>query len=195
MVERVDAGVGKLLTALEKAGVADNTIVIFTNDNGGERLSDNGPLFHHKTTVWEGGIRVPCIIRWPGKVPAGKVCQQPAISMDLTATLVAACGATLPAGRTLDGIDLLPALTSDKVTERTLFWRVERPERHQRAVRQGDWKYVRDSGIELLFDLAADLGERKTLAYQHPELVKRLRDRLAAWEKEMEAAKPMFRVR
>jgi arylsulfatase A-like enzyme len=195
MVERVDDGVGKILAALDKTGVADNTLVIFTNDNGGERLSDNGPLFHHKATLWEGGIRVPCILRWPGHLPAGKVSEQPAISMDLTATLVAACGATLPAGRTLDGIDLLPSLTGDRIVPRTFFWRIERADRKQRAVRQGNWKYVRDSGIELLFDLAADPGERKTLAYHHPEVVQNLRQKLAAWEKEMDEAKPAFRVR
>src|SRR5262249_22590690 len=70
MVERVDAGVGKILAALDKHKIADDTLVIFTNDNGGERFSDNGPLFHHKATLWEGGIRVPCLLRWPGKVAA-----------------------------------------------------------------------------------------------------------------------------
>jgi arylsulfatase A-like enzyme len=169
--------------------------VIFTNDNGGERLSDNGPLFHHKATVWEGGIRVPCIIRWPGRLPAGKVTAQPAISMDLTATVLAACGTRPPKGRKLDGVNLLPLLSSDKVVERTFFWRITRPDRRQKAVRHGNWKYVLDGGIEQLFDLAADMGERKDLAYRHPEEVKDLKRRLAEWEKEMAREKPMFQVK
>src|SRR4029078_2448877 len=83
MVEAVDAGVGKLLSALDRHGLADNTLVIFTNDNGGERLSDNGPLFHHKATLWEGGIRVPCVLHWPGTIPAGAVSKQPDITIEL----------------------------------------------------------------------------------------------------------------
>jgi arylsulfatase A-like enzyme len=195
MVERIDEGVSKILAALDRHALASDTLVMFTNDNGGERLSDNGPFFHHKTTLWEGGIRVPCLLRWPGHVPAGKVSKQPAISMDLTATALAACGVAPPKGRTLDGIDLLPLLGGDRVVERTFFWRVNRAERKQWAVRHGDWKYVRDAGVELLFDLAADPSERKTLAYHHPERVKDLRDRLAAWEKEMARHKPAHVVK
>jgi arylsulfatase A-like enzyme len=195
MLERLDSGVGKVLAALAKHGLTRDTLVIFTNDNGGERLSDNGPFFHHKTTLWEGGIRVPCLLRWPGRLPAGKVSRQPAISMDLTATVLAACSVRPPAGRKLDGIDLLPLLGGDRLRERTFFWRIGRPDRQQRAVRHGDWKYVRDGGMELLFNLAADPGERKDLAYRHPATVGQLRARLAAWEKEMAAEKPMFRVR
>ncbi len=190
MLERVDLGVGKILAALERHKLAEDTLVLFTNDNGGERNSDNGPLFHHKATLWEGGIRVPCLLRWPGHVPAGRVSAQPAITMDLTATLLAACGVKPPRGRTLDGIDLLPHLKSGKVVERTFFWRIDRADRKQWAVRHGDWKYLRDGGIELLFDLARDPGERKTLAYRHPGTLVQLRDRLAAWEKVMARHKP-----
>jgi arylsulfatase A-like enzyme len=189
MLQRIDDGVGKILAALEKNKLAD-TLVIFTNDNGGERLSDNGPLFHHKATLWEGGIRVPCILRWPGKVAAGKVSGQPAISMDLTATILAAAGVKPAKDRPLDGIDLLPVLKKGEKRERTFFWRIDRDYRRQKAVRHGDWKYVKDSEIEMLFDLSKDPGERKDLAYQHPEAMKQLRERLAAWEKEMAKHKP-----
>jgi arylsulfatase A-like enzyme len=195
MLERLDAGVGKVLAALDRHGVAKDTLVIFTNDNGGERLSDNGPFFHHKGTLWEGGIRVPCLLRWPGRLPAGKVSRQPAISMDLTATVLAAGGVRPPGGRKLDGIDLLPLLKGERLQERTFFWRIGRPGRQQRAVRHGDWKLVRDGGIEQLFNLAEDPGERKDRAYRHPEVMRQLRARLAGWEKEMAAEKPMFRVR
>src|SRR5262249_27689496 len=149
--ERLDLGVGKILAALERHKIAGRTLVIFTNDNGGERLSDNGPFFHHKTTVWEGGIRVPCILRWPGRVSAGKVSAQPGISMDLTAPTLAACKARPPKGRTLDGIDLLPHIKGDRIVERTFFWRIDRNDRKQKAVRHGNWKLVRDGGVEMLF--------------------------------------------
>ena len=195
MMERIDAGVGKVLASLERHKIADDTLVIFTNDNGGERLSDNGPFFHHKATLWEGGIRVPCILRWPGHVPAGKVSHQAGISMDLTATVLAACGVAPPVGRKLDGIDLLPLLKDNRTVERTFFWRITRPSLNQRAVRQGKWKYVRDNGYKLLFDLSVDPGERKTLAYHHPDLVAKLRKRLADWENEMAKEKPAFVVK
>jgi arylsulfatase A-like enzyme len=196
MVERVDWGVGKVLGALEKHHLTKDTLVIFTNDNGGERLSDNGPFFHRKGTLWEGGIRVFCLIRWPGgKVPAGKVSKQPAITMDLTATILAACRVKPPAGRKLDGVDLLPLLGRDRVTERTFFWRILRGDRLQKAVRQGDWKYVRDGGWVLLFNLADDPGERRDLYRKYPEKTNALRKALVAWEKEMAREKPLFQVR
>ncbi len=195
MLERIDAGVGKVLAALDRHKIADDTLVVFTNDNGGERLSDNGPLFHHKATLWEGGIRVPCILRWKDHVPVGKVSKQAGISMDLTATVLAACGVKPPAGRKLDGIDLMPYLQGERTIDRTFFWRITRPDRNQRAVRQGQWKYVRDSGYELHFDLSADPGERKTLAYHKPDKVAELRQKLAEWEKEMAKEKPAFVVK
>jgi arylsulfatase A-like enzyme len=195
MVQRLDQGVGKILAALARHRIAEDTLVIFTNDNGGERLSDNGPCFHHKATLWEGGIRVPCILRWPGRVPAGKVSAQPSISMDLTATALAACKVSPPKGRTLDGVDLLPLLEGDRMAERTFFWRITRSDRNQRAVRHGNWKYVRDGGIEMLFDLGADPGERKDVAYHHPDRLKQLRAKLAEWEKEMAKHKPAHVVK
>src|SRR6185295_18534915 len=99
-------GVGKILAALEQRGLAKNTLVIFTNDNGGEWLSRNAPLSNRKSTLWEGGIRVPLIMRLPGRLPEGKVSGQVAITMDLTATILALTGATVPSDYRLDGIDL-----------------------------------------------------------------------------------------
>jgi len=90
MLENVDEGVGMLLGELEKQGILDNTLFVLSSDNGGERLSDNSPLFNHKQTLWEGGIRVPCLMRWPAKLPRGQLVDQPAITMDLTATFLAA---------------------------------------------------------------------------------------------------------
>lgn len=199
MVERMDHWVGQMLAALEKQGVANNTLFVFSSDNGGERLSNNLPLFNHKTTLWEGGIRVPCLMRWPARLPAGLVTKQPAITMDLTATILAATGATAPAGRALDGINLLPLLTSTNAAqaqqERTFCWRVARTGRHMKAIRQGKWKYVEDDMVEMLYDLEADISERRDLAYHHPDVVRRLKQALAEWEAEFEKNPPAFVVR
>ena len=196
MTEAVDAGVGKILAALDDQKQAANTFVVFTDDNGGERLSDMGPLFHHKATLWEGGIRVPCIIRYPETLPAGKVSDQPAITHDLTATILAACRVTPPADRKLDGIDLTPLLTGATPPEtRSLFWRIQRADRSQRAVRHGNLKFVRDGNIELLFDLSKDIGERRDISYEHPDEAADLRRRLAEWEAEMAQEKPEFTVK
>src|SRR6476659_2325265 len=138
MLEKIDEGVGMMLAELERQGVLDNTLFVLSSDNGGERLSDNSPLFNHKQTLWEGGIRVPCLMRWPAKLPKGKLVNQPSITMDLTATFLAAAGASPPSGRYLDGINLLPILTGQQPPqERTFYWRVNRSLRQQKAIRHG----------------------------------------------------------
>jgi arylsulfatase A-like enzyme len=185
MVERMDEGVGKLLDALDDAGVAKDTLVIFLNDNGGERLSDNGPLFHGKYTLWEGGIRVPCMLRWPDVLPAKTVSNQAVIAMDLTASILTAAGVEPPAAKPLDGEDIVPLLSGKKPPrERTFFWRLPRPDGRfgQMAVRRGKWKWVYDREMELLFDLEKDIGEKRNLAFQHPDVVKELRTALMEWE-------------
>ena len=186
MIERVDAGVGRILATLERLGLRDNTIVIFTNDNGGEWLSRNTPLFNHKLSVWEGGIRVPAIIRWPGRIPAGNVTGQVGITMDLTASILAAAGAALPVDMRLDGMNLFPILEGRAPeVQRTLFWRGH-PARAHRAVRSGDWKLVMEPR-PMLFHLKNDIGERDNLIGRHPGVAKRLRDLLVAWEREVAA--------
>ena len=182
MVERVDTGVGRILAALDRHGLRQNTLVIFTNDNGGEWLSHGGPLFHRKGSVWEGGIRVPAIVRWPARLPAGRVSPQVGITMDLTASILAAAGATVPPEARLEGIDLWPILAgSAPERPRTLFWRVLGV-RAQSAVRDGDWKLVIDQGRPMLFDLSKDIGEREDLIRQHTDVATRLRAALQAWE-------------
>lgn len=198
MLERVDEGVGMIQKKLDEHGLTENTIFVLSSDNGGERWSSNLPLFHHKATLWEGGIRVPCLMRWPAKLPAGVVTSQPAITMDLTATFVAAAGARPPAGYQLDGINLLPLLTAaqPQPVERTLCWRIDRSNRKMRAIRQGKWKYIDDAGtMDLLFDLEADIGERNNLCYRRPEIVEQLKKRLIAWEEEMDAEPKTFTIR
>jgi arylsulfatase A-like enzyme len=185
MVEHLDRSVGRLLAELGRLGLEKDTLVVFVSDNGGERLSDNGPLFHGKYSLWEGGIRVPCLVRFPGRITPGTVSHQPVIVMDLHASLLSAAGVALPAGASVDGEDVLPVLAGKKpVRERTFFWRLQRPGETfgQKAVRRGRWKYVKDRGVELLFDLEKDIGERRTLAYEHPETVRELRQALAGWE-------------
>jgi arylsulfatase A-like enzyme len=197
MLEKVDEGAGMILAELEKAGIAENTLVVLSSDNGGERYSDNSPLFNHKTTLWEGGIRVPCLMRWPAKLPKGKVVNQAGIMMDLTATFLAAAGAKPPADYKADGINLMPMLTGEKPeVERTFFWRINRSNRVMSAVRSGKWKYVNDGNtMDMLFDLDADIGERRDLGYQHLDVLHDLKGKLKAWEAEMDASERDFVVR
>jgi arylsulfatase A-like enzyme len=186
MLERADQGVGEILAALDQRGLARSTLVIFTNDNGGEWLSRNAPLYHRKGTLWEGGIRVPLIFRWPGVLPAGKTSPQTAITMDLSASILAATGTRGPDTYHPDGIDILPIVRGESpVRDRNLFWRVARPNRQQRAVRSGQWKLLVDANQYLLFDLATDPGERTDLAARHPDIVVRLKRLLADWEKDV----------
>ncbi len=186
MLERADQGVGRILRVLDSLGLRQNTIVIFTNDNGGEWLSRNTPLFQNKGTVWEGGIRVPAVIRWPGRIPAGRVSGQVGITMDLTASILAATGTPVPAEVRLDGIDLLPVLEGRvPEIERTLFWRVIGPS-PQRAVRSGDWKLLFDGPRPMLFNVRTDLGERNNMIGQRPDIARRLRSLLAAWQSDVD---------
>jgi len=189
IMERADQGVGQILAALDKQGLASNTLVVFTNDNGGEWLSRNAPLFNRKFTLYEGGIRVPAIARWPGRIPAGVVSSQVGITMDLSATFLAAAGAPVPAGTTLDGINLLPLLAGGaKPVSRTLFWRVATAGLNQRAVRDGNWKLLLEGNARLmLFDVAKDLGERDDLSVSNTAVVRKLHQQLLAWEKDVDA--------
>jgi len=185
MLERADEGVGQILAALERRGLAGNTLVIFTNDNGGEWLSRNAPLSNRKSTLWEGGIRVPLILRWPGRLPANATSTQVAITMDLTASILSATGAAVPNTYRLEGIDLLPSLSGrSPIVERNLFWRIKRP-RDQRAVRSGRWKLLQDGVDFYLFDVARDPGERNDLTSAHLDLVRKLSTALDDWEKDV----------
>ncbi len=187
ILENADAGVGAILAALERNGLTRNTLVIFTNDNGGEWLSRNAPLQHRKGTLWEGGIRVPLILRWPARLPAGGTSKQVAITMDITRSILTVAGTRLPADYRPEGIDLLPMLSgATPPTARDLYWRIQRPDRQQRAVRSGRWKLLIDGGQLLLFDLDADPGERTDLAALHPDVVVRLKQAVAAWEKDVD---------
>lgn len=194
ILERADRGIGRVLAALDRLKLAQNTLVVFTSDNGGEWLSRNAPLFHRKSTLWEGGIRVPLLLRWPGRLKAGVTSSQVGITMDLTASILAAAGVKPPDDHQPEGIDLVGLLQKGASAERTLFWRLPpapgataTPPATQRAVRRGYWKYLDDRGQYLLFDLRTDPGERHDLAQQHGDLIRELRSLVATWEADVDA--------
>jgi arylsulfatase A-like enzyme len=201
MLERADRGVGEILATLDRLRLARNSLVIFTSDNGGEWLSRNAPLFHRKSTLWEGGIRVPALLRWPGQLPAGTVSKQVGITMDLTASMLAAAGVTPPASYRPDGINLLPLLKERRLVERTLFWRIKNTARDQKAVRRGRWKYLRDgvgrldSVHEFLFDLEKDPGERQDFTVARAQMLPVFRKLIADWEADVDAGRASTQTR
>ena len=162
MVTRMDFQIGRVLDALERAGAAADTIVIFTSDNGGERFSDTWPFTGKKTDLLEGGLRIPAILRWPGRVAPGATSDQVMISMDWLPTLLAAAGSAPDPAYPPDGISLLAHLAPGApATPRTLYWRYLN--KNQSAVRDGDWKYLGIMGNSFLFDVVADSLERANL--------------------------------
>ena len=187
MVQQMDLQVGRVLQALDDAGVANDTIVIFTSDNGGERFSDTWPFTGKKTELLEGGLRIPAVIRWPARIPAGTVSDQVMIHMDWIPTLLAAAGGAPDPGHPSDGIDLLPHLTEAAApVPRTLFWRYKYMS--QRAVRDGDWKYLKILDNTFLFDVVQDPLERANLKGRFPEVYARL---AAAWDEWNETVLPL----
>jgi arylsulfatase A-like enzyme len=187
MVEHVDRGVGEILRTLDRLQLDLNTIVLFTNDNGGEWLSSNGPLFNRKWTVWEGGIRVPALARWPGRIPAGKVSDQVGITMDLAASILAVAGARVPPEARHEGVNLFPIWEGkEPEVERTLYWRTSVGGRTQKAVRSGDWKLVLDGGHTFVFNVRTDIGERVDLAGRRQDIARKLRPLLDAWERDVD---------
>lgn len=189
IMERVDRGVGEILERLSKYGLTNNTIVIFTNDNGGVSMSSSAPLFHRKFSAWEGGIRVPALIRWPGRIPRGSVSGQVGITMDLTASILAASRAAVPESARLEGVNLFPVLEGKApLATRTLFWRTAGGTNlHQKAVRSGDWKLLVDGRQTFLFNVRTDPGERQDLSARENDVVQRLRGLLAEWERDVDA--------
>jgi arylsulfatase A-like enzyme len=184
MVRALDAGVGRVLGALERLGLAHETLVIFTSDNGGDRFSRHGPLTGRKEDLLEGGIRVPALLRWPGTIPPGLVSPQVAVTMDWTATVLAATGTTPDPRHPLDGEGLLPDLRGARPPRpRTLHWRHRRaePPQIQEALLDGRLKYLLQDERARLFDLEHDPGERTDLAAARPAEVARMQARHEAW--------------
>ncbi len=209
MVESLDENVGRLLDRLDELGLAETTVVVFTSDNGGHvseyagvRVTNNHPLRSGKGSLYEGGIRVPLIVRWPGVIPPGSVCDQPVISNDIYYTLLeigGAGGRTAP-GAPADGLSLVPLLKdpSAKLARESLFWHY--PHYYPTttpvsAMRAGAWKllrYYEDDRVEL-YNLAEDLGETEDLSRSRPEVAERLRAELDRWLRSVDAQMPSAR--
>ena len=205
MVEHVDRSVGRVLGALDSLGLADNTVVVFYSDNGGliERfdqadgvvVSTNAPLRSEKGTLYEGGIREPLIVRWPGVAETGATSATLMTSPDLLPTFAEIAGAALPEGQTLDGISLVPVLRGEEPdTSRAIYWHY--PHYHHAApagaVREGDYKLIEfyDDGHLELYNLAEDVGETNNLADVMPEVAEALQAKLAAWRQDVGAEMP-----
>lgn len=187
-VTAMDASIGEVLAALRDAGQDQNTLIMFLSDNGGSGNGGNQPLRGQKSTMWEGGLRVPFIAWWPGRLPAGRVTDEFLTSLEILPTLATVTGATVPREIVLDGFDMLPVLRGEQSSRRTeMFW--ER--RRERAARVGNWKWL-DMGDDRkgLFDLSADIGETRDLSNEKPEVLDMVRSRFEAWKREMDAAEP-----
>ena len=184
MVRQMDLQVGRVVQALDAAGLADNTIVIFTSDNGGERYSDTWPFTGRKTELLEGGLRVPAVVRWPGRIAPGILSEQVAVTMDWLPTLLAAAGTSPDPAWLSDGIDLLPWLAAGKEPmPRRLFWRYKYMD--QQAARDSDWKYLKIRGNTFLFDVVRDPMERANLKDRHRDVFNRLVAQWREWERTM----------
>ncbi len=196
MVEAMDQAVGTVLQQLEDSGVADNTVVLLTSDNGGLSTSEgsptsNLPLRGGKGWVYEGGIREPWIVRYPGVTKAGSECAEPICSIDLFPTIAATAGITVD--HDIDGIDIRPALKGETLNRKSLFWHYPHYSNQGGipggAIREGDFKLVEryEDGRVHLYNLASDIGETNDLAAEMPQRVKQMRDRLHAWYQSVDA--------
>ena len=183
MVRRMDFQVGRLLARLRELDLEENTIVIFTSDNGGERFSDVWPFSGRKTELLEGGIRVPCIVRWPARFTGSKETQMPCMSMDWAPTLLAAANVVIPPAIQFDGIDLFAARALPANHQRTLFWRMKWM--RQEASRHGKWKYLKVGENRFLFDLSSDPMERANLKDRNPRQFASMEAEYRVWERTM----------
>ena len=184
MIHHMDEGIGWLVAALRETGQLDNTLIVFTSDNGGERFSDNWPLVGGKMDLTEGGIRVPYIAHWPAMIPPGTVTDQHCLTMDWSATMLELGGAPALPDWPLDGVSLAPVLRDPQATfARPMHWRMNH--RGQRALRDGPWKYLRVDGHDYLFDIPADERERANHASRQPERLAAMRTAWEAWNATM----------
>lgn len=184
MVEIMDENVGKVLDALRRTGKLENSLVVFTSDNGGERFAQNWPFTGQKGEVLEGGIRVPLLMQWPAQIAAGSRSEQVMASMDFLPTFLALAGGDPARAGNFDGADLSAQVTGRaEPVERTLYFRFKASE--QAAVRLGNWKYVKLGGKEHLFDLSQDERERASRAAQEPQRLAAMRGMWNAWNAQM----------
>jgi arylsulfatase A-like enzyme len=183
----MDDAIGELLGLLDQYALAENTIVIFFSDNGGGGGSDNAPLHGGKGCMFEGGIRVPCLVRYPKKIPAGSVCESFLTSLEIVPTLLKQAGVSPPTQLVLDGHDMMPALANGAPSPRTeMFWQ----RKQDKAARVGNWKWVDSARGGGLFDLSTDVGEKHDRSATHPEKLAEMRAHFARWRKQMDNAEP-----
>ena len=181
MIHHMDEGIGWLVDALRRTDQLQNTLIVFTSDNGGERFSDNWPLVGGKMDLTEGGIRVPWIAHWPAVIAPGSTSAQHCMTMDWSATLLELGGGRAHPDYPLDGVSLAQVLRDPGHRfERPLYWRMNH--RRQRALRQGNWKYLKVDEHEYLFDIPADERERANLAERHPQRLAALREAWLRWD-------------
>ena len=184
IVQAMDTQIGRVLRALEAHGLRESTIVVFTSDNGGERFSDTWPFSGIKTELLEGGLRVPAVMCWPARLPAGIDCDQVTATMDWLPTLLAAAGTAPDPAYPSDGMDLLPVLEKHAaVRDRMLFWRYKWND--QAAMRDGDFKYLKIHDNTFLFDVVRDPRERANLQARLPEVYARMTAAWQAWNETM----------
>jgi arylsulfatase A-like enzyme len=183
----MDAAIGEILSLVRELDQEQNTLVLFLSDNGGSGNGGNAPLRGQKSTMWEGGLRVPFLAKWPAGLPAGNVIDEPLSSLELFPTLLAAAKVTPPADVKLDGFDMLPVLRREQSsTRKETFWQ----RRSDKAARVGNWKWIESAKANGLYDLAADPGETSDLSQEKPEVLKMVQARFQAWRDEMDAAEP-----
>jgi arylsulfatase A-like enzyme len=183
MVTYMDAQIGRILAKLTELGMDQDTVVVFTSDNGGERFSDTWPFTGIKTELLEGGIRIPTIVRWPGVSMPGMISDTPIMSMDWLPTFLAAAGGASHPQHPSDGIDLREAIAGRSLPERPLFWKYKNYE--QQAARLGKWKYLQIGGHSFLFDIIADPLERGNLKEREPEVFAHLEEAWRRWDAAM----------
>ena len=202
MIEAMDASIGRAFEELDRLQLANDTLVIFTSDNGGfAGVSDNRPLREAKGHLYEGGIRVPLMVRWPGKFAERSICDTPVISMDLYATLIDAVGLKQRVSESPDGVSLMPVLCGEgKIDRDAIYFHYpnyawHRSNRLGGAIRAGNYKLIErfDDGTVELYDLQSDLSEKRNLADDLPEMARYLREKLVAWRAETKAAMPVSR--
>ena len=186
MIHHMDEGIGRLVQRLREQGLLHDTLIVFTSDNGGERFSDNWPLVGGKMDLTEGGIRVPWVAHWPAGIAPGGVSGQHCLTMDWSATMLALGGGQADPAHPLDGVSLARVLRDPGATfERPMYWRMLH--RGQRALRQGDWKYLRVDGHDYLFNLHDDERERANRAAREPERLAQMRQQWLDWNAQFPA--------
>ena len=193
MIEAVDRGVGKIVKTLTELNLLENTLLIFTSDNGGYthyanshfNISSNGSLRGQKTEIWEGGHRVPFIAYWPGKIKGGVKSDAMIMTMDMFPTFAALTGIDIPENLNLDGINVLPQIIETKpLNKRSLFWKID----DERAIRKGKWKLCMFGNNDTeLYDLSVDIGETNDIAKDNPQLVKQLMKEYYRWQQDVTA--------